>query len=421
MMRNIATAILLLVSGCAFGSDQFADGIYLRAEEGPAPEIVCQGGHKGFLGARQDLNILKVEFIPYNNSNTLFGLRLVVPFDESIKGGSFILLVAGTAYLQHMLGAPGMDAFREHMSGYNKDKSSLGFNVIGGDEAKEISEFFNAPLSLRTDPGYNLLATFTPIKPEFDPGEEVTAILRLKNAGTNTVAFQKGGRMYGRDTQFSFSAQYLGKPVEDIGADYGIGGGGSGTWMLEPGEVFEDTINLSKWFTFDRPGLYEVHGSYYLPFRDTDIFVCGTIWDDHVSADFSVKINTDVDLEQADAGTNLTIQVTGAVRKPMDIPYNNGMTVTKAIAAAGGFTGNTRTEVLLFRDKGGFMGLPSPYRVSEGDSKDSVLINNREITSGRAPDLQVKPGDLIEVRKNRLSGQRPAPNSPPQVDPLPSP
>ena len=189
------------------------------------------------------------------------------------------------------------------MSGYNTDKSSLGFTVIGGDEAKEISEFFNAPLSLRTDPGYNLFATFTPTKPEFDPGEEVTATLQIRNVGTNTVSFLKGGRWYGRNTQFSFSAQHKGKPVDDIGTTcYGLGGGGAGILVLEPGDEVDDTVSLSKWFAFDRPGLYEIHGSYYLDFQDTDIYSCGTIWDDYVSVDFSVIIRNDIDLEQAGPG-----------------------------------------------------------------------------------------------------------------------
>ena len=201
------------------------------------------------------------------------------------------LLVAGTAYCQHMLGAPGKDAYREHVSGYGAGKSVLGFTISGGEEAKEISEFFNVPLPLRANPGYNLLASFTPAKPAFDLGEEVSAILRIRNAGTNTIVFQQGGRWYGRDTQYEFSAQYKGKPVEDIGGDSGLGGGAGGTRRLEPGDEWEDTVSLSQWFAFDRPGVYEICGSYYLPFLDpADIFASWIIWDDYVAANFSVKI-----------------------------------------------------------------------------------------------------------------------------------
>ena len=84
-MKRIVTAILLLASRCVFGASHFDDGIYLRAAGAPAPEIICQDGQRVFLGASENLHLLKVEFISCNNSNTLFDLRLVVPFDESIK------------------------------------------------------------------------------------------------------------------------------------------------------------------------------------------------------------------------------------------------------------------------------------------------------------------------------------------------
>ena len=288
-MKIIATALLLFVSRCAFGAEQYDDGIYLCAAGAPAPAIVCQDGQKVFLGARQDLNILKIEFCSFNNANTLFELNLTVPFDESIKADSFILLVAGTAFRQHILGT-------------GKEKLRLGFTITGGDEAKEISEFFKEPLPLRTHPGYKLLTTFTPTKLEFNLGEEVTAILRIRNVGTNTVAFLKGGRMYGRDCQYEFSARYKTMPVKDIGGDNGIGGGGASKQMIKPGEEFKDTISLGKWFAFDQPGWYEIHGSYYLRFLDNNPLSWDLIWDDWVSADFSVTIRSEKDLEQGGPG-----------------------------------------------------------------------------------------------------------------------
>ena len=288
-MKIIATALLLFVSRCAFGAEQYDDGIYLCAAGDPAPAIVCQDGQKVFLGARQDLNILKIEFCSFNNANTLFEMNLTVPFDETIKADSFILLVAGTAYRQHMLQI-------------GKEKLRLGFTISGGDEAKEISEFFKEPLPLRSHPGYNLLTTFIPTKPEFDLEEEVTVILRIKNVGTNTVAFLKGGRMYGRDCQYEFSARYKTMPVKDIGPSSGIGGGGAYQKTIDTGEEFEDTISLGKWFAFDQPGWYEIHGSYYLRFLDPDPLSWDIIWDDWVSAGFSVKIRSDKNLEQGGPG-----------------------------------------------------------------------------------------------------------------------
>lgn len=293
-MRLLAIVFLLLAGRCAFGAVLFDDGIYLRAAGEPAPEIVCQDGQKVFLGARQEPEILKVEFIHTDNVNASFCLRLVIPLDKSLDASSYILLVAGTAYRQHMLGVPGQDAYQEHMSGYPKGKTSLGFTIIGNKEANEIAEFFHASLPLRLHPGYNLLPSFTPTKPEFDPGEEVTVLFRIRNVGTNTVAFRKGGRnRAARDNQYVFSAYYQGKQVEDIGTSSHFGGMAS-LQMLEPGDEFEDTISLGKWFAFDRPGVYEVLGSYSLTFMEPDVFSCRTIWDDWVSAGFTVKIRDSI-------------------------------------------------------------------------------------------------------------------------------
>jgi hypothetical protein len=34
--------------------------------------------------------------------------------------------------------------------------------------------------------------------------------------------------------------------------------------------MFEDKMNLNKWFSFKEVGMYEVHGSYYLDFQDPE-------------------------------------------------------------------------------------------------------------------------------------------------------
>jgi hypothetical protein len=77
--------------------------------------------------------------------------------------------------------------------------------------------------------------------------------------------------------------------VDDIGTSYHFGGLAS-RQVLKPGKVFEDKISLSKWFAFDKAGVYEIHGSYYLDFNDPDAESWRTIWEDYVSADFTVQI-----------------------------------------------------------------------------------------------------------------------------------
>ncbi len=102
--------------------------------------------------------------------------------------------------------------------------------------------------------------------------------------------------------------------------------------------------------------------------------------------------------DEARPETNRTVRVTGEVAKPGVYPYAPGMTATRAIAAAGGFTVYAHVRVRLFRDSGGFEDLPKDYRLSKGDPKDSVLVDIRKILEHQAPDIRLRPGDWIAVR-----------------------
>src|SRR5262249_28752585 len=112
----------------------------------------------------------------------------------------------------------------------------------------------------------------------------------VTNVGDNTLSFQKGGRNRAlRDNQYIFSAYWNGKQVADIGSSYHMGGL-STRKVLKPGETFEDRVSLSKWFAFDKGGLYEVHGAYYMEFYDPNASTWRPIWEDYVSADFQIRI-----------------------------------------------------------------------------------------------------------------------------------
>jgi hypothetical protein len=95
----------------------------------------------------------------------------------------------------------------------------------------------------RRHPQHNILVSFSPTKPEFKIGDEVTSVLQVTNIGKNALSFNKGGRNRAvRDNQYIFSARYNGKQVEDIGSSSHFGGMYVKR-VLKPGEVFEDTIN----------------------------------------------------------------------------------------------------------------------------------------------------------------------------------
>lgn len=277
-MKRCATILWGVVAACAFGTDQPEDGIYLRAEGEPAPVIVCQDGRRIFLGGKQNLKMEKGEFISQDNANTRFSLSLTVPYDKSIGPSSCVLLVDGNAYPQSGSGSSG------------EETSSLHFLIPGVDKAKQVSTYLATPLHYRAHPRHTLLVSFSPARREYFPGDEVAATLRIQNVGTNTVAFMKGGRnRAARDNQYVFSAQLQGKQVKDIGTSDHFGGLAVKR-ALKPGEAFEDTISLGKWFAFDSPGWYEIHGSYYLNFIDPLSDSWSTTWEDYVSADFTVTV-----------------------------------------------------------------------------------------------------------------------------------
>lgn len=283
-MKTLIALVMILVSAWAFGADQPDDGIYLRAKHAPCPCIMSQDGQKLFLGKKQTLNVLKSELFSQNNANTRFYLSVTVPYDEDVGPSTYVLIVAGTAYRQTGSGSS------------QKKTSSLSFYVSGKENAEQVSEYMKTPLVCRRHPQHNLLVLFRSTKQEFSVGEEVTATLRIVNVGTNSVSFMKGGRnRAARDNQYVFSARHRGKQVEDIGTSY-HSGGLAVRRVLKPEEAFEDTISLSKWFSFDKPGMYEVLGSYYLNFNDPNDESWTTIWEDYVSADFVVRIK---ELEQA--------------------------------------------------------------------------------------------------------------------------
>jgi hypothetical protein len=282
-MKAFTTTMLLLFGACALGADQPGDGIYLWSKDGSAPPITSQAGKKLFLGARQDLKIQSLDLSSRNNANTRFHLSLTLPYDKNIGPSSYILIVSGTAYEQIASGALQENASQEKTS-------SISFRISGEKSAQQVSQYLKTPIVYRKHPRHNLLVSFTPTRQEFGTGDEVTATLRITNVGTNTISFLQGGRnRAARDNQYVFCARYKLQQVEDIGTSGHTGGLGR-CCVLKSGDVFEDKISLSKWFSFDKAGTYEVHGSYYLDFNDPDAESRRTIWEDYVSADFIVII-----------------------------------------------------------------------------------------------------------------------------------
>jgi hypothetical protein len=279
-MKTISIIIILAsLDLYAFAANQPEDGFYLRIlKDDTAKQYQDQDGLKFLLGEKQNLKIQSCEIISNNNENTMFHLSLTIPYEEKISSAWHVLFVGGIAYRQTGSGSS------------NKEILMMGFNIAGQENIKQVSKYLNIPVHYRKHPQHNLLVKFTPAKEQYDAGEEVTAILRIKNVGDKAIKFVKGGRnRAARDNQYIFNAYLKGKQVPDIGTNFHMGGL-SVSPTLKPGEMFEDEISLSKWFSFNEPGAYEIHGSYYLDFQDPDSKIYRTIWQDCASADFTVKV-----------------------------------------------------------------------------------------------------------------------------------
>jgi polysaccharide biosynthesis/export protein len=87
----------------------------------------------------------------------------------------------------------------------------------------------------------------------------------------------------------------------------------------------------------------------------------------------------------------------GQVEKPGKYEIRSDLTITEAVALAGGFTEKAKhSQVVLFRP------------VAQGGYQ-AKLVNVKQLLKTRnlSEDLQVEPGDLVYVPQNQLSKMRP--------------
>ena len=142
-MKSLA-ATLLLVYAATAGAGQPGDGIYRGGRGQPLPRLISQDGQPLFVGAKQVLKVLKSELVSQANANDMFQLTLTIPYDESLTPGSYVLIVAGTAYRQVGSGSS------------QKESSSLPFSIARDENAKQVSRFLKTPIVYRRHPGHAL-------------------------------------------------------------------------------------------------------------------------------------------------------------------------------------------------------------------------------------------------------------------------
>jgi hypothetical protein len=76
----------------------------------------------------------------------------------------------------------------------------------------------------------------------------------------------------------AFAGTGAGNSVPDTGDAYNLGGIGVYR-TLEPNDVFEKKIDISKWFKFTKPDRYEITGIYELELKGKD-FGQKVLWDE---------------------------------------------------------------------------------------------------------------------------------------------
>jgi hypothetical protein len=255
-----------------------ADGLYFTSPTNTGRSAKNGNGDTVWVGKNADLQILKAHVYSQDNANSNFTVALETS-DYKMDPRELALFVGDRAYVPNGWG-----------SNHGRN-NSMQFVITGESEAKAAAKALSVDCILRSPPGYKYLAQFTPTKAEFTNGEPVMVKFVLKNLDQGSFVFQRGAR----DNQYGFRAMLSAiKPVLDVGQPANFGG----LWGLEtvePGKTFDDTIDLRKWFAFDQPGTYFIHGFYAMAFypaakNSESSMPWSLLWSDYASADFQVVI-----------------------------------------------------------------------------------------------------------------------------------
>jgi hypothetical protein len=286
-----------------------ANGLYYRSTNQSdlvvqnEPATWTDGRGSMYIGKMADIKILGARITSVNNENTRFSVILKTSDYHAdpksvFDSRPFVLRVGKHWYAQPTGGWNSNGVFGEFefdLAQTNGEYNMVEFVVLSEGDAQELARWLSVPCRLRSPPGYKLLAQFIPSKTEFNTNEPVTVKFQLKNLDERTITFQRGGQQDGsRDNQYGFRALMYGHVVPDVGSPMNFGGP-CGPVSLDSGKVFEDQIDLKKWFAFDKPGTYQIHGFYQLDFYqpplNKETFMSqNIIWHDYASADFRVDV-----------------------------------------------------------------------------------------------------------------------------------
>ncbi|HTF89518.1 MAG TPA: hypothetical protein VK843_13985 [Planctomycetota bacterium] len=148
----------------------------------------------------------------------------------------------------------------------------FGFQELTEPEAKLVARRFGVSIARLEARPFKLQPSFTLDKQEYAPGKPVQLRLRVENVGERRLSAHFGGWQRGanRHGRFTFTIVKDGKLVPDIGMTINFGGLSAAT-AIQPGEHFEEQVQLDQWCAFDSQGAYEVDAVYEMHVTETPL------------------------------------------------------------------------------------------------------------------------------------------------------
>jgi len=288
MQKIVIAGLFCFLGGGALTAAQVEDGIYLRAEDDggrrvelshPTADHVMVGERigKGFGEATMDS-------VANDNSQYVLRLRGAGPVSAG-RLGQTALVIDGVALLVWGHTDPGPH-----------DRVELSATIYDREAAERVAKRLGVEPRNRDDPGHRLTVHWSPDKPSYKVGEPVMLTMEIRNVGDVPVAFRVGGQQRGaRDNQFRFIAHGMsgyGSGMPDTG-DPSHHGGPSSRPVVKPGESFTKSVEVTRWFTFEKAGTYRITGIYELNLADpADERLMGPVlWEELVAGECTVRIS----------------------------------------------------------------------------------------------------------------------------------
>jgi polysaccharide export outer membrane protein len=138
------------------------------------------------------------------------------------------------------------------------------------------------------------------------------------------------------------------------------------------------------------------------PYKGAEASKAGTARQSFTPGTETIMVDLNRLLLKGDTGLNVAIKngdvvhipyahmayVLGAVGKPGEVPIKNNMTVTKALAQAGG------QHIVLASNNASIL------RMDENGQRQTIPVNLASITKGSEPDVPLKENDIIYVHES---------------------